>query len=138
MPDHYKSLSGRWVGKYSYAENDGDPCAFDATMVEISGGIQGEIIEPNNFILDAGNTLLSVFSGWRDGAAISFTKTYTDFYQGDNPVYEGEVNASLTQINGYWHFPLYPSQKGGFIMVRATRLATQAERRETSDLLIEL
>jgi len=132
VTDGWTTLNGRWLGRYEYSGLAGQVVAFEADVVEIRGALSGETQEPNTFRPDQGTDLTARISGRREGREVRFVKTYEGFDQGDDPVYEGQVNAALTRIVGRWHFPWSRGESGRFVMVRKPRArARVAERAET-------
>ena len=84
--DGSDTLTGSWPGRF---DDDsvvhGTPVSFDAVLTELGSILHGEVVEPNTFRKDAGDTLLAVLSGTRDGTSVTFVKTYTDFDDADHP-----------------------------------------------------
>ena len=120
------SLSGSWTGRFDYDNVAlGTPVSFDAVLAESGGTLRGEVVEPNTFRKEATDTLLAVLVGTRSGSSVTFTKTYTDFEADEDPVYEGQVNATATRITGRWHFPSLPSAKGTFLLARTAKAAAR-------------
>mgnify|MGYP001343655421 CR=1 FL=1 len=94
------TLTGSWTGRFDYdSVAYGTPVSFDAVLTELGSILHGEVVEPNTFRKDAGDTLLAVLSGTRDGTSVTFVKTYTDFDDADHPRYEGQVNATATVLS---------------------------------------
>lgn len=120
MSQSFNSLTGRWQGKFSYSSwTTFPPCAFNVTLQDEAGALTGEIIEPNSFATDAGDTLLASLSGQRDELSVQFTKSYSDT-QSQQVDYSGEANASMTRISGSWQI-LEPGKlpfMGRFMMAR--------------------
>ena len=108
--------------------------AFDADLMEIAGALSGESVEQNTFRKDQGTELHAVLSGYREGTTVTFVKTYLGFLQSGDPTYFGNVDASLTRIEGEWHFPKHPAQRGRFIMVREPNAAENASARIGAEL----
>lgn len=133
------SLSGSWTGRFDY-ENivSGTPVSFDAVLTETSGTLRGEVVEPNTFRAEATDTLLAVLSGTRTGSNVTFTKTYTDFEQGEDPVYTGQINATSTRINGRWHFPSMPGAGGTFLLARTAQAAARRPAKAAAELVLEI
>ncbi|MCF2906154.1 hypothetical protein L0666_14250 [Octadecabacter sp. CECT 8868] len=133
------SLSGSWTGRFDYDNITlGAPVSFDAVLTETGTTLRGEVVEPNTFRDEATDTLLAVIVGTRSGSTVSFTKTYTDFDQGEDPVYEGQINATATRITGRWHFPSMTGVCGTFLLARtaqaAARKATKASIERTHEV----
>ena len=78
MSQSETGLTGKWIGRYSYHQPGGALCSFEAWLIDDASGLNGETVEPNSFAHEAGETLMAVLSGAREGAEVSFTKTYTD------------------------------------------------------------
>lgn len=132
------SLSGSWTGRYDYDNVAfGTPVSFDAVLTETSGTVRGEIVEPNTFRHEATDTLLAVINGTRSGSSVHFIKTYTDFEQGDHPVYDGQINATATRVTGRWHFPLQPGVKGTFLLARTSQAAARKTTSSAVELMLE-
>jgi len=129
------SLSGSWTGRFDYDNIAlGTPVSFDAVLMENGATVRGEVVEPNTFREEATDTLLAVLTGHRSGTSVTFTKTYTDFEAEEDPVYEGQINATVTRIAGRWHFPSMPNVKGTFLLARTA----QAAARKTAKTAVEL
>lgn len=134
-----RSLSGLWTGRYDYARTSvGAPVSFEVVLSEEGRIFTGEVVEPNTFVADGGDTLMAVISGSRDGQFVQFLKTYTDFDGLDHPVYEGRCNDALTRIAGDWHFPAFPAVKGSFLMVRAAGMARDKAKQAKATVGIEV
>jgi hypothetical protein len=132
------SLSGSWTGRYDYDNVAyGTPVSFDAVLTEAGGTLRGEVVEPNTFRPDATDTLLAVLSGKRSGSSVTFTKTYTDFEETDQPHYDGQVNDTATRITGRWHFPGTPAVKGTFLLARTTQAAARKKMTAAMELALE-
>ena len=132
------SLSGSWTGRYDYDNIAlGAPVSFDAVLTETGSTLRGEIVEPNTFRAEATDTLLSVLTGSRSGATVTFVKTYTDFEDSDHPQYDGHVNETATRINGRWHFPSNPAVKGTFLLARTTQAAARKQASATQERSLE-
>jgi hypothetical protein len=132
-----RSLSDTWHGSYAYPDHPAfggnGETAFVATLLEENGVLSGATHErraEGNF---AGMLLNAVLDGHRDGAAVTFTKTYEAgvFAAAPRPiVYEGSLNADASELAGTWRIPLLPP--GRFVMIRANRPAFAAQR-ETAE-----
>ena len=124
------SLSGSWTGRFDYDNVAyGTPVSFDAVLTETDGELHGEVVEPNTFRPEGTDTLLAVLVGNRNGTAVSFVKTYTDFEETDHPTYEGTVNATATRVTGRWFFPKTPGVKGTFLLARTAQSAARKRKR---------
>lgn len=132
------SLSGSWTGRYDYDNIAlGAPVSFDAVLTQTGSTLRGEIVEPNTFRKEATDTLLAVIIGSRSGTRVQFTKTYTDFEAKEDPVYEGQVNATATRITGRWHFPSMPGVKGTFLLARTAEAAVRKQARAAVEMAFE-
>ena len=132
------TLTGSWTGRFDYdSVAYGTPVSFDAVLTELGSILHGEVVEPNTFRKDAGDALLAVLSGTRDGTSVTFVKTYTDFDDADHPRYEGQVNATATRITGRWHFPTKPDVKGTFLLARTTQAAARKTKRAAVSMPLE-
>lgn len=120
------SLSGHWNGRYDYGWG-AEPVPFEAVIEDAAGQLLGGITEPNTFHRDMGAELTATLLGQRTGHDVQFRKTYDGFDQGDDPVYEGEVNGTFTRIDGLWRFPTNPSLSGRFMMVRAVEAGVRQQ-----------
>lgn len=125
------SLSGRWTGRYDYG-GTAAPVPFEVVLEDSDGTLSGEITEPNTFRRDMGTYLAALLLGERAGFDVSFCKTYDGFDQGDDPVYEGALNAAMSRIDGVWRFPSDPKWCGRFMMVRA--VDARARRMATAEV----
>lgn len=127
MGEEYTSLTGAWMGRYDY--DIGAPSvSFEAQMAEEDGHLSGDMTEPNTFRDDMGAHLAARLFGSRMGNDVSFRKTYDGFDQGDDPVYEGQLNVAMTRIDGIWRFPSDPGMRGRFMMVRAVVCRARTEQ----------
>jgi len=115
-----KSLSGPWKGRFDY-DKGGKPVAFELQLVDVAGVLSGQITEPNTIAGAKGDTLMATIEGSHDGAAIRFVKYYSGLDQGDDPVYEGQLNATGTRASGRWSFPTEPGWGGRFVLIRAVK-----------------
>ncbi|MDX8351914.1 hypothetical protein [Cognatiyoonia sp. IB215182] len=120
------SISGHWTGRYEYGLG-AEPVPFEAVIAEAAGQLLGDITEPNTFHRDMGAELTATLMGQRTGHDVYFRKTYDGFDQGDDPVYEGQLNSAMTRILGRWRFPKSPALSGRFMMVRAVDISSRKE-----------
>jgi len=133
------SLSGSWTGRYDYDNPAyGTPVSFDAVLIETSGVLRGEVVEPNTFRKEATDTLIAVLNGTRSGSAVTFTKIYTDFEPTEHPHYEGQINSTATRITGRWFFPSLPGVKGTFLFARTSQAASRKKMKEAAELQFDL
>lgn len=132
------SLSGSWTGRYDYDSiAHGAPVSFDAVLTETGSFLRGEIVEPNTFRDEATEMLLAVLVGSRAGSLVTFTKSYTDFDQGDNPIYEGQVNATATRITGRWYFPSVLGIRGTFLLARTAHAAARKSTKTAVEMMLD-
>lgn len=132
------SLSGSWTGRFDYDNIAlGAPVSFDAVMTQTGSTLRGEIVEPNTFRPEATDTLLAVILGTRSGSSVTFEKTYTDFDQGEPPIYIGQINPTATRITGRWHFPSTPHVKGTFLLARTSQAAARKTMRAAMERVLE-
>lgn len=124
----FPDLTGRWLGRFDYPSDD-PPVPFEADLREEAGLLTGQTEEPNGFRPDMGPLLHAVIEGRRDVTGLSFVKHYLGFSQGDDPVYEGEADSTLTRISGRWFFRGDPGWSGRFVMMRKPLAAERALRR---------
>jgi hypothetical protein len=100
---------------------------FLAALSEADGVLSGSIDEPNTFAPATVEQLFATLSGSRAGSAVSFVKTYDGAAGVSHSVsYEGEVNETLTRIDGTWRISWL--SKGPFFMERAVAAEDEAER----------
>ncbi|MEO0918979.1 MAG: hypothetical protein AAFY31_18695 [Pseudomonadota bacterium] len=128
------SLSGHWAGRYEYGVG-AEPVPFEAVIAEAAGQLLGDITEPNTFHRNMGAELTATLMGQRTGRNVYFRKTYHGFDQGDDPVYEGQLNGALTRIVGTWRFPKSPSLSGRFMMVRAVDMRARQKAAAEAEAL---
>ena len=119
-------LSGRWDGRYSYADGRPD-VAFAAVLQDGGGAFTGTIEE-----VDAWEgPLQASVDGRRDGSRVSFVKFYDtgSAERFDTVAYEGTLSADNLEIDGVWRLP--GGFSGRFLMIRAGGVEAEAERRES-------
>ncbi|MDG1863637.1 MAG: hypothetical protein P8J02_10610 [Yoonia sp.] len=114
------NLSGPWKGRCDY-DKGGKPVAFELQLVDVAGVLSGQITEPNTIAGAKGDMLMAAIEGGHDGAAIRFVKYYSGLDQGDDPVYEGQLNATGTRASRRWSFPTLPGWGGRFVLIRAVK-----------------
>jgi len=114
------NLTGPWKGRFDYDEG-GKPVAFELELVDVVGNLSGQISEPNTIAGAVGDVLMASIEGSHDGGAIRFVKYYSGLDQGDDPVYEGQLNATGTGASGRWSFPTEPGWGGRFVLIRAVK-----------------
>ena len=87
------NLTGPWKGRFDY-DTGGKPVAFELELVDVAGQLSGQIVEPNTIKGAKGDTLMASIEGSHDGGTIRFVKYYSGLDQGDDPAYEGQLNAT--------------------------------------------
>lgn len=123
----HATLTGTWIGRYD--QPGAAPVAFEATLRQTGSLIRGETTEPNGFRPDMGPVLQAMLDGVRSGAGLWFVKRYAGFDQGDDPRYDGTVNADLTRISGQWRFRRQATITGRFVMMRPPLASARVGRR---------
>lgn len=124
--DDGPSLTGMWRGLFSYPHSY-ETTPFVAILVQSGAGISGTTHEPCQVGPRRGRTLYATLSGTRDGAAVSFVKTYDGSGGWTHAVtYDGRIAADGNEIEGRWHIPGMWS--GRFLMLRAGTARTAARR----------
>ncbi|MFT4253336.1 MAG: hypothetical protein QM608_12700 [Caulobacter sp.] len=116
MSDANANLTGVWQGLYSYPGAHA-PVAFTATVLESGSWVSGSVHEvayDEYGVAEVFATLL----GKRDGAAVTFTKTYDGSAGWSHDVfYAGTVSDDGTEIEGTWTIP--GEWSGKFLMIRS-------------------
>ncbi len=126
MARGFDSLTGRWLGRYDYA--DGRPgVAFEASLLDQDGALSGVVEEPNTFGRSAAAVLVADLDGTRSGSAVSFLKRYVGSDRLAWPSYHGTANAALTRVEGRWWFAADPRQSGRFVLMRKPRAEDRAQ-----------
>jgi hypothetical protein len=125
MTDEANSLSGIWHGQYSYPVAK-QPTPFVATLLDAGGALSGSITEKSTLPPRVGEALYAVVRGTRDGAAVTFQKSY----EGDDPryqivAYEGLVSGDGTEIEGTWRTGGW---QGKFLMIRGAPATASLSR----------
>ena len=128
MKAHPLTLTGPWMGRYSYVTQVKPPVAFNAVITDEDGNLSGETIEPNSFSDIDLDTLIAGLIGVREGSMVRWSKTYSDF-DASKIDYDGTANATFTRIEGRWSFPAAPWQHGTFVLIRDTVAVSQGVRR---------
>ncbi len=96
------SLSGLWLGSFSYPGGQGPLTPFLASLEDHGGSLRGTIVEPNT-IGGSSDQLQSLISGSRSGSAVDFTKMYDGESDAAHAVdYVGRVSADGNSITGIW------------------------------------
>ena len=115
--DDGPSLTGMWRGLFSYPRLL-EPNPFVAILLQSGAGLSGTTHEPCQIGPGLGGVLYATLAGTRDGAAVSFVKTYDGRGGWTHAVnYKGRLNADGNEIEGRWHVPGVWS--GRFLMLRA-------------------
>ncbi|HEY9217507.1 MAG TPA: hypothetical protein VIO94_05610 [Phenylobacterium sp.] len=110
------SLTGIWQGLYSYGHELEDS-PFVATLLELGGAISGTTHEPCPTGSSSCGLAFAEVVGRREGRNVSFAKTYDGTSGLDHTVlYEGQLSADGTEIEGEWTIPGEAS--GRFMMIR--------------------
>src|SRR5215469_9395236 len=113
-----QNLTGIWHGLYSYA--DGRPSvSFVATLIEAGSMVSGTTHEPGHRKGSLNRTLYATLSGRRQGASVTFLKTYERpgprYYS--TVAYQGILSGDGTEIEGGWLIP--GNSSGKFLMIRS-------------------
>ena len=96
------SLSGLWLGSFSYPAGQGPLTPFLASLEEDGGSLRGTVVEPNT-IGASSDQLQALISGSRSGQAVDFTKMYDGESDAAHAVdYVGRVSADGNSIAGVW------------------------------------
>ena len=75
----------------------------------------------------AGETVLAILSGKRDGFSVAFTKTYEGPQKPNHSVqYEGTLTEDFLEIEGRWFIP--GNWAGRFLMIRSGGRSVEAAR----------
>jgi hypothetical protein len=120
-----EDLSGLWHGQYSYPTAK-SAVPFVATLLDTQGVLSGSITEKSTLPPRVGAALYAVVRGQRDGATVSFVKSYEsddERYQVVN--YEGRVSGDGTEIEGVWRIAAW---QGKFLMIRGTQRGASVEK----------
>jgi hypothetical protein len=117
--DAPQNLSGLWHGQYSYPKGP-PPVPFTASLLDMDGALSGSVTEKSILPPRLGEALYATVCGQRDGASVSFSKSYeTDDPRYQVVTYEGRVSGDGTEIEGTWRVAGW---QGRFLMIRgATR-----------------
>ncbi len=113
-----QSLTGIWHGLYSYL--DGRPSvSFVATLIETGTAVTGTTHEPGDQEGGPAVTLYATLQGQRQGASVSFLKTYNRagprYFSAI--AYQGTLSSDSTEIEGGWLIP--GDSWGKFLMIRS-------------------
>jgi hypothetical protein len=116
MGEQAISLSGAWNGAYYYPLV-AEPVSFVALLIDLGSGFSGSIHEYEGLISEQRILLHASVDGNRDGARVSFLKTYDGTGGWKHSVgYAGTLNADATEIAGEWRIGI---SSGHFVMTRA-------------------
>ena len=122
-----QSLTGVWNGLYTYPRHL-EPVSFVAVLVDSGMSFSGTTHEPHVSNDVPGGMLYGMIDGRREGAAVTFTKTYDGTGGWTHSVwYEGSVNGEATEIEGRWTVPGIWS--GKFLMIRSGGKEEAVERK---------
>ena len=96
------SLSGLWLGSFSYPQGQGATTPFMAKIEDRDGSLTGETVEPN-IMSFTGDTLEAFLAGSHSSAAVDFTKTYDGAGDAAHSVdYVGRLSADGNSVSGVW------------------------------------
>lgn len=128
MTKRRSTLTGSWSGAFRYPD-DFPETVFNAQIEERDGAFVGSIQEPN---IGEPELLVSVLTSDIEGTRSGLSVVFTKFYGREAPVdfairYEGEVDESLTRIDGVW---TNPDWSGTFFMTRDDLGEEEAVERE--------
>lgn len=123
-----QDLTGLWIGRYTYKAG-GEPVPFEVELVQLGGGLDGHMVEPNTFLPEGGPELIADLIGSEYDGGVSFVKRYRDLPALHHPRYEGRLLASGQRIEGTWRFDAPNWFTGDFTMTRKPRAAARAAQR---------
>lgn len=126
MAGGFDSLSGLWNGQFTFPRVY-EPEFFTANLLETADFLGGSIQEVVRNGRSKGETMYATISGVREGAKVSFRKTYESAPRTHSVFYEGVVNADGTEIEGSWSIP--GNWSGRFLMLRETGKSEAVTRR---------
>ena len=110
------SLTGLWNGLFSYPHLF-EPTSFVAILIEQGARFSGTTREPCIRGPALGGLLYATIEGHREGAGVSFIKTYDGTGGWTHSVtYEGLLNGDATEIEGRWKTSGW---SGKFLMLRS-------------------
>jgi hypothetical protein len=122
-----ENLTGLWHGLFSYPMA-GKAGNFSATLIESGATISGSTSEIWASGARAGETVLAMLSGHRNGQSVAFTKTYEGPAKPNHSVeYEGTLTDDCLEIEGRWS--ISASWGGQFLMIRSFGRSVGAARR---------
>jgi hypothetical protein len=123
-----QNLTGIWHGLYSYL--DGRPSvSFVATLIETGTTVSGTTHEPSDGEGEPNATLYATLTGRRQGASVTFLKTYDRAGPRylSAVAYQGMLSGDGTEIEGAWLIPL--GSWGKFLMIRSAGKAEIVRRK---------
>jgi hypothetical protein len=123
-----QNLTGIWHGLYSYPDRR-PSVSFVATLIEAGSTVSGTTHEPSDREGGPNRTLYATLSGRRQGASVTFLKTYDRAgprYR-STVAYQGMLSADGTEIEGGWLIP--GSYAGKFLMIRSAGKAEAVRRK---------
>ena len=121
------NVTGVWQGFYTYPGGLGS-VGFGATLIEVGSTVTGSTHEPCIFGDCIVDTLYATLDGTREGATISFVKTYDGRGGWTHSVhYAGTLTDDHSEIEGSWIVP--GEWSGRFLMIRSTGRAVEAARK---------
>jgi hypothetical protein len=120
-----ENLSGLWHGQYSYPAGP-PPVPFVATLLDADGALSGSVTEKSILPPRIGEALFATVRGLRDGASVSFVKSYeTDDERYQLVTYDGRLSGDFTEIEGTWRTGPW---HGKFLMIRGAGAAVSQRR----------
>lgn len=126
-PGNGLTLTGMWHGLFSYPRLY-DPTSFVAILIESGAGFSGTTHEPCAIERISGGVLYATLQGRRDGAAVTFLKTYDGTGGWAHSVaYEGMLSGDGTEIEGRWRVSGVWS--GKFLMIRSSARESSVVRK---------
>ena len=122
------SLTGLWNGLFSYPDLF-EPTSFVAILIEQGARFSGTTHETCTRGPNLGSLLYATIEGHREGAAVSFIKTYDGTGGWTHSVaYEGLLNGDGTEIEGRWKTSGW---SGKFMMLRPAAKGAGAKEEES-------
>ena len=122
------SLTGLWNGLFSYPQLF-EPTSFVAILIEQGARFSGTTREPCIRGPALGGLLYAAIEGHREGAGVSFIKTYDGTGGWTHSVtYEGLLNGDATEIEGRWKTSGW---SGKFLMLRSGAKDASAQQEGT-------
>lgn len=113
------NLTGIWRGLYTYPSR-GTRALFDATLIESGQWLSGTTHEICSTGPAKGQLICADLLGNRNGARVTFTKTYEPgIPHYTTPIaYDGALSGDATEIEGSW--TISARWGGKFLMIRST------------------